>query len=347
MIQRAAALALSLSRGARTRSEWVSRRGATRILAVVLIGLAVIALRKQLPDAARGVANAHPVALLALVLFFVWNQVATLAWRSLLRATGVRVPALRELVRLRVEAQAVNQLVPAAGMAGEALRAVRAAGTDDVGPAALATALDNVAGTLAGLGFALPVGVVAFGFRAQAGRSDLGAGLLALGLALVLLLGAVALPLRFAPRWLPKLAPTSPIRKLLAPVADRNLAVRRAFGRAVALRFAERVLAVGEIYVVFHAVGAPISLVDASLVSALLVIVSFAVFFVPGQLGASEAAAAAVSSLLGFPAALGLSAALLRRARQLFVCVIGLASLLVRRRTAEVVPSPAAAGEAP
>lgn len=321
-----------------------ARRVAARVLALVLVVLAFIALRKELPAAARGVAHAHPVALLALVVFFAWNQVATLAWRALLRATGARAPSLRGLVRLRIEAQAVNQLVPAAGLAGEALRAVRAAGPGGVGAATLATALDNVAGTIAGLGFALPVGMVAFGFRAQAGRSDVGAGLIALGLALVLLLGAVALPFRFAPRWLPRLGPMNPIRKVLAPFADRKLEVRRAFDRAVALRFVERVVAVGEVYIVFRAVGAPISFGDATVVSALLVIVSFTVFFVPGQLGAAEAATAAVSSFLGYPAALGLSAALLRRARQLVVCLLGVVSLSVRKHTAQVIRSPAVGG---
>lgn len=322
------------------------RRAAARILALGLVGLAFFALRRQLPAAARQVAHTHPVALLSIVFFFVWNHVATLAWRSLLRATGAREPALRELVRIRIEAQAVNQLVPAAGVAGEALRAVRAAGTNDLGPAALATALDNVASIIAGLGFALPAGMVAFGFRAQALRSEIGAGLFGLGFALVLLLGAVALPFQFAPRWLPRLTPTTPLRKLLTPFADRKLAVRGAFYRAVALRFVERVIAIGEIYVVFRAVGAPVSFVDATLVSALLVIVSFTAFFLPGQLGAAEAAAATVSVFLGFPAAQGLAAALLRRGRQLFVSLLGVASILARRHTTEVVRSPASVGEA-
>jgi inositol phosphorylceramide synthase catalytic subunit len=325
----------------------LTRAGVGRLLVLVLVGLAVVALRKQLPAAARGVVQAHPVALLALPLFFAWNQVATLAWRALLRAAGARPSALRELVRVRVEGQAVNQLVPAAGLAGEALRAVRVAGTEGVGPAALATVLDNVAGTIAGLAFALPVGMVGLGLKARAFRNELGAGLFASGLALVLLLAAVALPFQLAPRWLPRLPSTSRLRTVIAPFADRKVAVRRAFSHAVALRFVERVIAVGEVYVLFHAVGAKVSVADATLVSAVLVIVSLTVFFVPGQLGASEAATAAASSLLGYPAALGLSAALLRRARQLVVCVLGLGSLALRRHVADGGGPPAAMEEAP
>jgi uncharacterized membrane protein YbhN (UPF0104 family) len=92
----------------------------------------------------------------------------------------------------------------------------------------------------------------------------------------------------------------------------------------------ERIVAVGETYAVFHAVGASISISGAAVISAVLVAVSFAAFFSPGQLGAAEAATALVSGALGFSAAAGLSAALLRRARQLLVCALGLLSMLLR-----------------
>ncbi len=312
--------------------SWLTRRRISQVLAIALVVLAGVALERQLPEAAQGVLHAHPIALASVGLFFVWNHAATLAWRALLRATSDSVPPLAELTRLRIEAQAVNQVVPSAGVAGEALRVVRAARGHDVGPAALATALDNVAGTLAGLGFALPVGIIALAGHAKSGTLGIESALLALGLSLALLGGATAAFFHLVPDWLPRLSPTGRLHKLLAPFTDRNRVVRRAFVRALGLRFIERIVAIGEIYVLFRAVGAPISLAGSALVSALLVIVSFAVFFVPGQLGAAEAATTAVSSFLGIPPAVGLSAALLRRARQLFVCVLGLASFLGRRR---------------
>jgi uncharacterized membrane protein YbhN (UPF0104 family) len=113
--------------------------------------------------------------------------------------------------------------------------------------------------------------------------------------------------------------------------------MRQTFRSAVGLRLLEQVVAIGETYAVFHAVGAPISWAGAALISGVLVAVSFIAFFSPGQLGAAEAATAAVSVLLGFSATLGLSAALLRRARQLVVCALGLASLFVRSMR---VPAP-------
>jgi uncharacterized membrane protein YbhN (UPF0104 family) len=307
-------------------------RGAARLFPLALAALLLFAFRERLPAVLRALAHAHPVALVVLPLFFVWNQIATIAWRLLLRATGVITPPLRELVRLRIEAQAVNQLVPSGGVAGEALRAVRAGGKEGWSPAALATALDNVAATIAGLAFALPLGIVALAFRRDPSRDGAVTGLVAVSCSLVLLIGAIFVPFRFAPAWLSRLAPNSPTRKLLVPFAARTSEVRRAFRDALGLRFVERVVGLFETYVVFRAVDAPISIGGAALVSAVLVIVSFTVFFVPGQLGAAEAATAAAAGLLGIPVELGLSASLLRRARQLAVCLLGVVSLCLRGR---------------
>ncbi len=100
----------------------------------------------------------------------------------------------------------------------------------------------------------------------------------------------------------------------------------------MALRFCERILSGAEVYVFFVALGAPVSVADAALITAVFIVVSFTVFFLPGQLGAAEAAVAMSSSLIGVPAALGLSVALLRRSRQLAVCVIGLVSMLLAKQ---------------
>jgi uncharacterized membrane protein YbhN (UPF0104 family) len=305
------------------------RQVAVRLLPFALVAWLPFSQHRQLGVAATALREARPVALLSLVLFFGWNQMATLSWRGLLRGAGVKTRSLGELVRLRIEAQAVNQLVPTAGVAGEALRAISVGGRSELGAASLATALDNAAGTASGLVFA--TGAVALYLEADAGHADMRALLLTGTAALVLLVIVIALPFHLAPRLLPHLSRTNPLRAVIDPFAQHEREIRRAFRTAVGLRFCERLLAVGEIYIVFHAVGAPISPSIAALMSAILVMVSFAAFFLPGQLGAAEAAVVSASVLLGLSPALGLSAALLRRARQLVVCVLGVASLLLRR----------------
>lgn len=283
------------------------------------------ALRDEVREAWPALRGVHPVALLALPLFLAWNQLATLSWQRLLGALGVR-PPLTDLVRFRIEAQAVNQVVPAAGLAGEALRVARAAGPGQVGSASTATALDNAAGTLSGLLFAS--GAVLL--HSSARRGALGS-VPAAALAIVLVLAAVALPFWLAPRIVRRF-PGRLVNDLFGAFVERPREVRRAFQQAVALRLGERVLGAGEIYVAFHATGYPVSAWDAALVAAALVLVSFLAFFLPGQLGAAEATGAAVASLIGLPAAAGLSAVLVRRARQLVVCAVGGASLLFRAR---------------
>jgi uncharacterized membrane protein YbhN (UPF0104 family) len=290
----------------------------------------VLSLHAQLPAALTALRRAHPVALLSIVLFFAWNQMATMAWRGLLRATGVRSPPLRKLVRLRIEAQALNQLLPTAGLGGEALRAVSAAGDGEVGAASLATVLDNAAGTASGLVFA--AGAVALYLQTGAAGPNPRALLFTAAAMTVLLLAALALPFHLAPRLLARLSPTSRMLSIIEPFARNRLEIGRAFRDAVGLRFGERLLAALEVYLLLHAVGAPISPSRAALLSAVFVIVSMTAFFLPGQLGASEAAAASAGAAIGLSPAIALSAALLRRGRQLAVCAMGVVCLLARRQ---------------
>jgi uncharacterized membrane protein YbhN (UPF0104 family) len=318
------------------RAESIRARAshvATRFLPLGLAGLLFLSVSKQVPSAVAALRNVHPYSLWSLVSFLAWNQVATLAWRSLLRGAGVRAPALRELVRLKIEAQAVNQLVPTAGFAGEALRAIRAAAPSEVGAASLATLLDNIAGTVTGL--SLSIGATLLYLQARSGQSELKELVLAATVAMFLVFVAAVVPFYFAASWLERLSPTNRLRSVIAPFAERRAELRLAFRDAIALRLVERIIAVSEIYIAFHAVGAPISLAAAALISSVFIIVSMVVFFVPGQLGAAEAAVTMIGTLLGIPPALGLSAALLRRARQLVVCAAGVTSLLLRKRHRE------------
>jgi uncharacterized membrane protein YbhN (UPF0104 family) len=300
-----------------------------RLLPWVLCVCLLLLLYARLPAAWTALRRAHPVALASIVLFFAWNQMATIAWRKLLRASGVHAP-LGKLVRLRIEAQAVNQLVPTAGVGGEALRTVSAAGKGELGAASLATVLDNAAGTASGLVFAAG----AFGLYLQTGPASLNprALLVAVAVVTVLLFAALALPFHLAPRLLPHLGPTSRMFSFVEPFAKNRLEIGRAFRDAVGLRLGERVLAAVEVYLLFHAVGAPVSPSLAALLSAVFVMVSLTAFFLPGQLGAAEAAVVSAGAAIGLSPAIALSAALLRRGRQLAVCAMGVVSLLARRR---------------
>ena len=312
----------------------MQKDGAARLVPklapVLFVGASVFLLRKQLPEAARAFVHARALALLCIPLFFAWNQLATLSWRSLLRASGATALGVGSLFRARLESQAVNQIVPSAGLAGEGVRAARAANPGELAASSFATLLDNVAGTMSGLVFSLGA-LGAHLLTRRAGAHEVRTLTIASAAALAALVVLVVMPFQLGHRLVPLLREESRVRRILTPFADRRISIRRAFADAVALRFLERILCGVEVYVFFAALGTPVGVADAALVSATFIVVSFTVFFLPGQLGAAEAGAAVVSSLIGVPPALGLSVALLRRARQLGVCAMGLVSILLRR----------------
>jgi uncharacterized protein (TIRG00374 family) len=88
-----------------------------------------------------------------------------------------------------------------------------------------------------------------------------------------------------------------------------------------------------DVVVILWALGVSIPLATATIIEALGSGVRFATFLVPASVGPSEAANAAAFAALGFGAAAGLAFSFVRRARQAVWIVIGLAILIVMRRS--------------
>ncbi len=80
-----------------------------------------------------------------------------------------------------------------------------------------------------------------------------------------------------------------------------------------------------EMYLIFLFLGHPISLTDAWMVEAAIVLVRAGTFFIPGHLGVQDGAIALLGQALGGSAELGLAVALLRRGRELVWTAAGLA----------------------
>lgn len=74
-------------------------------------------------------------------------------------------------------------------------------------------------------------------------------------------------------------------------------------------------------YVGFHALGVPLSWIDAMCIEALLHAVMALAFFIPGRVGVQEAAYALIGSLFGIPPDLSISLSFLRRARDFVIAV--------------------------
>ncbi len=80
-----------------------------------------------------------------------------------------------------------------------------------------------------------------------------------------------------------------------------------------------------EMFLIFHFLGHPISLSEAWMVEATVVLVRAATFFIPAHLGVQDGAIALMGQALAGSPEIGLSVALLRRGRELAWTAVGLA----------------------
>lgn len=230
---------------------------------------------------------------------------------------------------------AVNALLPVARVGGELVRARLFVHAGVPGPAAGAAAIVGL--TAAVLSLVVFGTAAALLLLARAGAGRTGWTILA-GLAVlaVLLLGfylaqragmfARAVRLvedRFGGRDWTRLAGG-------AAALDRAIAARyRRWPVFVACwlwRLAGWLLAVFEVWLVFWAIGAPISLVDAFILEGLSQAIKAAGFAIPGALGVQEGGHLLVGSLLGLPGHHTVGLSLVKRARDILMGLPMLAS---------------------
>lgn len=99
------------------------------------------------------------------------------------------------------------------------------------------------------------------------------------------------------------------------------------FWTVVGLELAAHVLLILEVYWVLGVLGGLPPLIYPLLIETASKFISLAFVFVPMQLGVAEGAYAFIVSILGLPAAIGVTLSLVRRLRSLLVSVVGLLGL--------------------
>lgn len=316
-----------------TPRTWFSR--ARRPILLLLLWLALAGVfwarfRGELVAAVGLLPELRFAVLGALCLFAAWTVVAANGWRTLLRSAlpaDCVTPSLHRLVMIRVQAQALNFILPTAGLAGESLRALSAADDRDaVRGSVAAIVLDNVAMAVAGL----TMSAAAVPLLLVAAREPWQVGILAGALLVVLGIGLERVPFSIARPLLRLLGSGSRLAGVLGILAEKR-DLRPAHRRAVAWHLLERAISVGEVHVVMVALGVGATLADSTAIASVFVLVSFAVFFVPAQLGVAEIAVVMACMSLGISPEVGIAIALVRRSRQLLVCVLGLLLLLRAR----------------
>ena len=108
----------------------------------------------------------------------------------------------------------------------------------------------------------------------------------------------------------------------------------------LSLRFLSRALGVLETWLILDLMGAEPTLATAVLFVSLPLILTTALFFVPGGVGLSEAGHTYLASLFSLGSVAGLSLALVKRCRQLFWTVVGSLLLVpLQLRASQYVPN--------
>ncbi len=118
---------------------------------------------------------------------------------------------------------------------------------------------------------------------------------------------------------------------------DRNMRTlfrhsRLKLAAAFFLHFASRWLGVLEVYVILRALNWPAPLVKVLFMSVFVVIINTAFFLIPGQWGAAEGASLLAATTVGYPAAVGLSLGLVRRARKVVFALITVIMMLAGKQ---------------
>jgi uncharacterized membrane protein YbhN (UPF0104 family) len=294
---------------------------------LLALAFLLVASREALVTATVTLTHLKAIALLALLAFALWTLASAVAWRALLASSGIRkTPRLGHLWLIRLEAQAVNLVLPLAGIGGEALRVSALRHDTKQGTASTASVILDVTTEVAACFLFAALGTLV-DWRAL---HHLPAGLWVTGLATSVVLGLGAW---FAPILLPRVARwsfwgkgTQRLRQL-AFVMKRGR--RSGMGLSLVWHMVERLLIASEAYIYAHALGLPLTLLGAIFATALLTLLGSILFFIPGQIGAAEGGLILGMLGLGFAVSDGLALALARRLRQLLVGVVGIAILFL------------------
>ncbi|MBC7361363.1 MAG: flippase-like domain-containing protein [Candidatus Aminicenantes bacterium] len=100
---------------------------------------------------------------------------------------------------------------------------------------------------------------------------------------------------------------------------------------ALTLHIISRLLGAMEIFVIIKALGLPATLVKVIFISVFVVIMNTAFFLIPGQWGAAEGANLLAAVTVGYPASVGLSIGIVRRARKIFFAALTVLLLFLRK----------------
>ncbi len=272
----------------------------------------------------------------ALGLYFVAFLADTAAWQLMVPTARLDGAWLYRLWKVRMVGAVFNFVLPAASLGGEPVKAVLLKRRHGIGyregAASLVIAKTTnlialIVFSAAGLLLMLRSGALSesFGLVAWAGLGALAAGVL----------GFFAVQRwRVASRlggWLTRWRHGRPLERVLVhiqDVDDRFVGFYhhkpRRFAAAFALALSNWILGMIELYFIFRFLGHPVSLAEAWIIESVVQLVRAGTFIIPASLGTMEAGFVLIVGALTGQPALGLAAAVVRRARKLLWTAWGL-----------------------
>ena len=263
-----------------------------------------------------------------------WLFCQSLAWWLIQKAYFQKV-TLGTLFRVRIIGDSFNLILPSANLGGDALRAFMIRGDvplKDGVPSVLFDKTMEFVGSLVFLIGGLLVGLYALRLPAKLVIPvSISLGITAVMVALFVFAqkrGLVATLAQLG-RISPRLAAWAAKRESNLQAIDKSF--RLLYTRSntmaflpLALQVVSRLLGVAEVMIIMAVLKVPMGFVKALFISTVITAGNTAFFVLPGQWGVTEGLSILVLQSLGYPAAAGLSLAVIRRIRKLMTTGLGL-----------------------
>lgn len=310
--------------------KYSSIRKVLNIFFLIVLCLVAWQFRKEVMSALKLSITIGWGFLVLPVLFIVWNTFATKGWQVLLnRQNNSKRTSFLSLFLLRLQSQALNQVLPVSGIGGEALRSLRTRENNGLKNSTLIVAVDKIIDVAADFVIAIAGILIAFSV------AKLNAGILILlGCILALLIGIILF-------WKVILKATTLLIKSeryketlnsLLNTKKIELAIVKSF----TYHFLEHILMMMEIYIVARFVGIELGMQQLLYCNAIGTLFNLLFIAVPARAGAFECSLAFAFSQIGFSTSAGISVALIRRARQILVCFCGLALFFSKNKMVNI-----------
>ncbi|WP_243373016.1 lysylphosphatidylglycerol synthase transmembrane domain-containing protein [Geotalea sp. SG265] len=280
--------------------------------------------------------------ILLLVPYGIMNLLTAVAWRLLLVDSVVAVPVVR-LFWLRLAGESLNQLTPTASLGGEPFKAIRLKDSGVPWQQATASLIIHkglmvmslalyIILSLALVPFVMPAGGVRLGLLLSCTLLLSGAGV-----AFVVLQhrNPCVQVIRMLERWgkCPAVlkAKEAELASLDAAMAGFYRQYPRKGALAFLLLFLNWLLQGGEVYLIFHLLGQPVTWQLALCLDALAMIFTALGFMIPVQLGVQDGGNVLLALGFRLGAAAGLAFSIMRRVREAFWLLVGLVVITWKR----------------